>query len=188
MPKPESPCGTYAAYRRHLRRKELVDDACLVARDAETASRREVRDESKAVVEFESGSGLSARGEAIFWSLTGDKSVPAELEALALETARMADRLEQLNDVIQGKGVLELMTFRLGSAVDEAGVVLVEMKVDGVISEARQMQVSFERLVKASRAALVGDEGSVREADPFDAFFGESNVARFPAPEDRKKA
>lgn len=188
MPKPESACGTYAAYRRHLRRKEPVDDACLAARDAETESRRRARDETKTSVSLESNSGLASRGQAIFLSLTGDKDVPAELEALALETARMADRLEQLNDVIQGKGVLDLMRFRLQSAVDDAGVVLVEMKVDGVISEARQMQVSFERMVKASRVALVGDEATAEEVDPFDAFFSSGNVARFPTPEDRKQA
>ena len=31
MPRPESPCGTHAAYKRHKRRNEPVDDACREA-------------------------------------------------------------------------------------------------------------------------------------------------------------
>lgn len=31
MPRPKAPCGTYAAYRRHLRLNESVDDACRAA-------------------------------------------------------------------------------------------------------------------------------------------------------------
>ena len=41
MPKPPAPCGTKAAYERHLRRKEPVDDAC---RRANTVSKRQQRD------------------------------------------------------------------------------------------------------------------------------------------------
>ncbi|MDI9889963.1 hypothetical protein [Microbacterium sp. IEGM 1404] len=37
MGKPKAPCGTDAAYRRHLRNGETVDDAC---RDAHAAARR----------------------------------------------------------------------------------------------------------------------------------------------------
>ena len=31
MGRPLAPCGTYGAYRRHLKRKEPVDDACAAA-------------------------------------------------------------------------------------------------------------------------------------------------------------
>lgn len=34
MPRPPAPCGTDAAYRRHLRNKEPVDDACRAAHAA----------------------------------------------------------------------------------------------------------------------------------------------------------
>lgn len=44
MPKPPAPCGTKAAYERHLRKKEPVDDAC---RRANTVSKRRQRDESR---------------------------------------------------------------------------------------------------------------------------------------------
>ncbi|WP_336991045.1 hypothetical protein [Leucobacter sp. VD1] len=38
MARPKAPCGTYAAYRRHLREKSPVCDAC---RDAKRANSRE---------------------------------------------------------------------------------------------------------------------------------------------------
>ena len=44
LPKPPAPCGTKAAYERHLRRKEPVDDAC---RRANTVSKRQQRDEAR---------------------------------------------------------------------------------------------------------------------------------------------
>ena len=44
MPKPPAPCGTKAAYERHLRKKEPVDDAC---RRANTVSKRQQRDDSR---------------------------------------------------------------------------------------------------------------------------------------------
>ena len=34
-PAPSSPCGTVAAYKRHKRRGEPVDDACRLAYNAE---------------------------------------------------------------------------------------------------------------------------------------------------------
>ena len=37
------PCGTPAAYRRHLRRREPVDDACLAAVSADARDRRAAR-------------------------------------------------------------------------------------------------------------------------------------------------
>jgi hypothetical protein len=40
MSRPKAPCGTDAAYRRHLKHEEPVDEAC---RDAHTAAGRESR-------------------------------------------------------------------------------------------------------------------------------------------------
>lgn len=133
---------------------------------------------------------LGERGTAIYAALTAESDVPADLEALVVETARTADRLEELDSIIAGKGVLELMRFRLNERWGEENdrTVSVEVKFDHVLAEARQMQLAFERLVKACRAALA-DAGAVKEADPFDAFLGDaSNVARFPTPSDRKQA
>ena len=39
---PLKPCGTVAAYRRHLRRREVPCDACLAACRLDQAARRTV--------------------------------------------------------------------------------------------------------------------------------------------------
>lgn len=72
---------------------------------------------------------------------TGDKLRALITEAtdprtlgLIVEAARIADRLDDLDEVIAGKGVLQLLRFRL---VDNEGRVA-EVKFDGVLAEARQ--------------------------------------------------
>ena len=40
MPRPESPCGTHAAYKRHKRRKEPVDEACREAASEHVRAQR----------------------------------------------------------------------------------------------------------------------------------------------------
>jgi len=39
MPRPKAPCGTYSAYKRHLRAQEPVDDACRAAQKEHDGSR-----------------------------------------------------------------------------------------------------------------------------------------------------
>jgi hypothetical protein len=39
MPRPKSPCGTYPAYRRHLRERSAVDAACRRAQQEHDAGR-----------------------------------------------------------------------------------------------------------------------------------------------------
>lgn len=43
-----APCGTWAAYRRHLRRYEPVDDACRKAASAYVSGRRAARKAAQA--------------------------------------------------------------------------------------------------------------------------------------------
>ena len=43
MPRPKAPCGTYSAYKRHLRSGEDVDDACRRASDERVSEQREQR-------------------------------------------------------------------------------------------------------------------------------------------------
>lgn len=40
MARPPAPCGTLSAYKRHKRKGEAVDQACLAAMKADSASRR----------------------------------------------------------------------------------------------------------------------------------------------------
>ncbi len=47
MPRPPAPCGTESAYKRHMRKKEPVDDACRAAM-RRAANERAGRDEDAA--------------------------------------------------------------------------------------------------------------------------------------------
>lgn len=90
-------------------------------------------------------SKLGPRGQALVDSLAPRVKKHREAtEALLLEAARLADRLDDLDDVIDGKGVLDLLRFRLS---DDEGKVA-EVKFDSVMSEARQQQVAFSGLMK----------------------------------------
>lgn len=70
---------------------------------------------------------------------------PQATEALIREAARMLDRLNDIDDIIDGKGVLELLHFRLRT--DDGDVA--EVIFDKVLAEARQQQVAFAGLVRA---------------------------------------
>lgn len=86
--------------------------------------------------------GLGERGKAL-WESLGHESPATADGAMALEAARLVDRLEELDSIIQGKGVLELMQFRVLNAhmgdEDEKRLV-VEVKFNNVLAEARQQQ------------------------------------------------
>ncbi|MCU1418741.1 MAG: hypothetical protein JWP32_2915 [Schumannella sp.] len=63
--------------------------------------------------------------------------------ALIVEAGRIADRLDDLDRIIDGKGVLELLRFRL---VDHEGRVA-QVKFDGVLSEARQQASALKAIL-----------------------------------------
>lgn len=89
---------------------------------------------------------LGPAGKAFFDDLNASiKLHPKATEALIREAARLLDRLNDLDDIIDGKGVLNLLHFRL--VTDDGDVA--EVKFDAVLSEARQQQVAFTNLVKA---------------------------------------
>lgn len=61
--------------------------------------------------------------------------------ALAVEAGRIVQRLDELDSIIQGKGVLELMQFRLNESFEDDGderTLNVSVKFDSVLGEARQ--------------------------------------------------
>jgi hypothetical protein len=193
MPKPEAPCGTYTAFLRHRRRGEPIDDACDEAREARNAERRQARRPSGVVFTPDSAgiAGLGERGQEFYDALVGNLTIPADRRALIVEAARMADRLEQMNDVIAGKGVLKLMHFRVPGVFDpEKGPIRVEMTVDHVMGEARQLQLAFERMVRSvfkDVEALRDKNGG--EGDGLDAFFaGAPNVVGITTAASRKQA
>lgn len=91
--------------------------------------------------------GLGERGTAIWERYKG---TDAGRNALALEAARTADRLDELDRIIQGKGVLGLMQFRLEELhVDDeqAKKITVLVQFRAVLSEARQQQLAFSQIL-----------------------------------------
>lgn len=84
--------------------------------------------------------GLGERGLSL-WEAMATGDVPRD--ALVLEAARLADRLDELDNIIQGKGVLNLMQFRLHMEGSEDGEYNVEVKFQHVFSEARQQATAF---------------------------------------------
>lgn len=99
--------------------------------------------------------GLGERGQEIWDSLKSNDPVR---NALALELARTADRLDELDNIIQGKGVLELMQFRVEELKlnDEVETVVINVKFQSVLSEARQQQVAMTQIVQ--KLAAGGDD------------------------------
>lgn len=65
----------------------------------------------------------------------------------------MADRLDELDRIIQGKGVLRLMRFRLEDVFEDADEkrTVVEVKFNSVLAEARQQQNVLKQLLVALR-------------------------------------
>jgi hypothetical protein len=89
--------------------------------------------------------GLGVRGLGVWEAL---KSGDVARDALAVEAARSADRLDELDNIIQGKGVLNLMIFRLDMDSSKDGEYNVEVKFQNVLSEARQQQATFANLLE----------------------------------------
>lgn len=101
-------------------------------------------------------SGLGERGSLLWQSLTAGVTDVARI-ALVTESARIADRLDELDSIIQGKGVLNLMQFRvLDREVDDDGSVniSVEVKFNAVLAEARQQATAFSAIL--SKLGLEG--------------------------------
>jgi hypothetical protein len=92
--------------------------------------------------------GLGERGLALWVALSGDD---VARNGLVLEAARLADRLDELDSVIQGKGVLNLMQFRVIDSLvtDESLNISVEVKFQNVLSEARQQATAFAGILRA---------------------------------------
>lgn len=92
---------------------------------------------------------LGKRGKKLLKSLAPQGSSDA-VAALAMEAARIADRLDELDRIIAGEGVLELMQFRLKdlfSDEDDRNV-SVEVRFDNVLSEARQQAGALNTILK----------------------------------------
>lgn len=101
-------------------------------------------------------SGLGPRGRELWKSLGKELGTPAG--TLAVEACRLADRLEDLDRIIAGKGVLQLMSFRLDHAFTVADVREIRVKVEfsNVLGEARQQQGALLKLLDGLGVAKSG--------------------------------
>lgn len=89
---------------------------------------------------------LQSRGSVLFEALAPAGSTEG-VRALALEAARIADRLDELDRIIAGQGVLNLMRFRLTSLDFDDPEATVEVKFDSVLSEARQQAATLRQIL-----------------------------------------
>ncbi|HSV41498.1 MAG TPA: hypothetical protein VLI04_22230 [Nocardioidaceae bacterium] len=146
----ECRCGAALAGRRR------VCDACKAKprKPAVPDSAADVAAEPELPPTAPVPAGLHPRGRAL-WDSLGQPQGTAAGE-LALEACRMADRLNELDRIIAGKGVLQLMKFRLDSVDwDETGEERIHVTVgfQAVLAEARHQQVALKDLLKEMRAA-----------------------------------
>lgn len=94
-------------------------------------------------------SGLGERGLVVFQSLASGVTDPSRV-ALITEAARTADRLDELDNIIQGKGVLHLMQFRVLDDIinEDDRQINVDVKFNAVLAEARQQALAFANILK----------------------------------------
>lgn len=99
--------------------------------------------------------GLAKRGLRLWHDVLKVEPEPDPAQLVMLEECcRSADRLDELDRIIQGKGVLNLMRFRhmVGSGDGSPdSPITVEVKFDHVLGEARQQQNVLKQLLVSLR-------------------------------------
>lgn len=90
--------------------------------------------------------GLGAAGKKLWNEMNKLQDFGPAEKVTVEEMCRIKDRLDQLNDIIAGKGVLQLMHFRSMIDAAEDDDRSVTMTVDGVLSESRQQANIFKQL------------------------------------------
>lgn len=113
--------------------------------------------------------GLGERGAAL-WEAMATADVPRN--AMVLEAARLADRLDELDNIIQGKGVLNLMQFRLDFPDGDDEPYSVEVKFQAPLAEARQQAIALStiltKLSPADSKAAVAPAPAPANVTPLD--------------------
>lgn len=93
--------------------------------------------------------GLHDRGRAL-WVTLGQK-LDSPAGQIALESCRAADRLDELDSIIAGKGVLNLLAFRthldLEDMLADEQHLRITVGFQNVLAEARQQQANFRALL-----------------------------------------
>lgn len=91
-------------------------------------------------------------GGATLWAELHDDDDPADTTVLVQEACRVTDRLDQLASAIKADGIFDLI---------ERENDVVEVKIDNVLSEARQQAGALQRLL----ADIAKRKGGVEEPE-----------------------
>lgn len=130
MPRPKAPCGTYTAYKRHLRLKETVDDACRAAQREHDGARstsaparaaRQTAKQSTSEPAFEAppavpltDEGHISRLEVLKETLETSRALVKQLQATdpARAYLQMREQREILREIaeLQGNGQVKGVT------------------------------------------------------------------------------
>lgn len=106
---------------------------------------------------------LGKRGKALWGDVTALHDLSPEQHVTLHEACRTADRLDQLDGVIRGKGVEGLLHLRRMIDSEDGEIVL---KVDAVLSQAAAQQTVLKQLLAALRLPddVTGKRPQVRSA------------------------
>lgn len=91
--------------------------------------------------------GLQKRGAALWLAL--GKDLDSSAGAVALEACRTVDRLDELDQIIAGKGVLNLLMFRTKLDLEDlvGDTLTIKIEISNVLSEARQQGAALKQLL-----------------------------------------
>lgn len=94
--------------------------------------------------------GLATGGQSLWDAITAEHDLDPVQQVQLLEACRMKDRLDELDSIIQGKGVLNLMQLRVGEVFDPERVT-VTVKFDAVLAQANSTANTMKQLLAALR-------------------------------------
>lgn len=112
--------------------------------------------------------GLQEPGLALWKELDEGFGIGPGAYALALEACRCADRLDELDKVISGRGVLQLLRFRTRSEDDDER--RVEVVFDDVLAEARQQQMTLKQILQVLGVGKLGEKKPEKGGTKLDEF------------------
>lgn len=112
--------------------------------------------------------GLGDGGRRLWQAIDDDHELDAVQLVQLEEACRQKDRLDEMDSIIHGKGVLNLMRFRVDAldVVDDERLVNVTVKFDAIIDRANSTANTMKQLLAALRLpdAVTGKKPQFRGA------------------------
>lgn len=122
--------------------------------------------------------GLGEAGSGLWRDLNEGFGIGPGSHHLALEACRCADRLDELDNVIGGKGVLHLLRFRTRTEDDDER--RIEVIFDDVLAEARQQQMTLKQILQVLGVGKLGEKKSEKGGTGLDEFTAALRAKRGP--------